>query len=132
MKEKIRVRFAPSPTGHLHIGGARTALFNFLFAKNNEGNFLVIWGGKNLFSSHVYLKEIDSSGGNLSNEIQVSQGIGVNYGPSVASDSQGNIIITSNKVSLSNLFTGVTAVYARQYDNSLQAMEDEFKVNFMY
>ena len=38
---KIRVRFAPSPTGPLHIGGARSALFNFLFAKNNQGDFIV-------------------------------------------------------------------------------------------
>lgn len=34
-------RFAPSPTGHLHIGGARTALFSFLFAKANQGKFLL-------------------------------------------------------------------------------------------
>jgi glutamyl-tRNA synthetase len=37
----VRVRFAPSPTGHLHIGGARTALFNYLFAKRHEGKFLL-------------------------------------------------------------------------------------------
>jgi glutamyl-tRNA synthetase len=37
----IRVRFAPSPTGGLHIGGLRTALFNYLFAKNNNGKFIV-------------------------------------------------------------------------------------------
>lgn len=37
----IRVRFAPSPTGYLHIGGARTALFNWLFAKKNNGHFLL-------------------------------------------------------------------------------------------
>lgn len=36
---KIRVRFAPSPTGHLHIGGVRTALFNYLFARQNDGVF---------------------------------------------------------------------------------------------
>jgi len=36
-----RVRFAPSPTGYLHIGGARTALFNWLFAKQNNGTFLL-------------------------------------------------------------------------------------------
>ena len=36
-----RVRFAPSPTGYLHIGGARTALFNWLFAKQNKGMFLL-------------------------------------------------------------------------------------------
>lgn len=38
---QIRVRFAPSPTGHLHIGGLRTALFNWLFAKHNKGLFLL-------------------------------------------------------------------------------------------
>src|SRR4030095_12100308 len=37
----IRVRFAPSPTGFLHVGGARTAIFNWLFAKNNGGKFLL-------------------------------------------------------------------------------------------
>lgn len=39
--EQVRVRFAPSPTGHLHVGGARTALFNYLFAKNHDGKFLL-------------------------------------------------------------------------------------------
>ncbi len=38
---EIRVRFAPSPTGYLHVGGARTALFNYLFAKKNGGKFLL-------------------------------------------------------------------------------------------
>ncbi len=37
----VRVRFAPSPTGHLHIGGARTALFNWLFARHNNGTFIL-------------------------------------------------------------------------------------------
>ena len=37
----IRVRFAPSPTGTLHIGGARTALFNYLFARHNKGTFVL-------------------------------------------------------------------------------------------
>jgi nondiscriminating glutamyl-tRNA synthetase len=37
----VRVRFAPSPTGHLHIGGARTALFNYLFARKNKGIFIL-------------------------------------------------------------------------------------------
>lgn len=41
MSDRIRVRFAPSPTGYLHIGGARTALFNWLFAKNNNGVFVL-------------------------------------------------------------------------------------------
>jgi len=37
----VRVRFAPSPTGPLHIGGARTALFNYLFARKNRGDFIL-------------------------------------------------------------------------------------------
>ncbi|MEN2994594.1 MAG: glutamate--tRNA ligase [Thermodesulfovibrio sp.] len=37
----VRVRFAPSPTGHLHIGGARTALFNWLFARHHNGKFIL-------------------------------------------------------------------------------------------
>lgn len=41
MNNPIRVRFAPSPTGPLHIGGMRTALFNYLFAKKNKGTFVL-------------------------------------------------------------------------------------------
>jgi len=41
MSKPIRVRFAPSPTGPLHIGGVRTALFNYLFAKKNNGTFFL-------------------------------------------------------------------------------------------
>ena len=37
----VRVRFAPSPTGALHIGGLRTALYNYLFAKKNKGEFIL-------------------------------------------------------------------------------------------
>jgi len=41
MSQKVRVRFAPSPTGPLHIGGVRTALFNYLFAKKHGGDFIL-------------------------------------------------------------------------------------------
>ncbi|MFS4466221.1 glutamate--tRNA ligase [Maribacter sp. 2210JD10-5] len=41
MTKKVRVRFAPSPTGPLHIGGVRTALFNYLYAKKNGGDFIL-------------------------------------------------------------------------------------------
>src|SRR3989338_2513131 len=37
----IRTRFAPSPTGYLHVGGLRTALYSYLFAKKNKGKFLL-------------------------------------------------------------------------------------------
>jgi nondiscriminating glutamyl-tRNA synthetase len=41
MDKRIRVRYAPSPTGYLHIGNARTALFNYLFAKHSGGDFII-------------------------------------------------------------------------------------------
>lgn len=41
MERKVRVRFAPSPTGALHLGGVRTALFNYLFARHHQGDFLL-------------------------------------------------------------------------------------------
>ena len=40
MSKKVRVRYAPSPTGYLHIGGARSALFNYLYAKKFNGDFV--------------------------------------------------------------------------------------------
>ncbi|MFF2094472.1 glutamate--tRNA ligase [Paenibacillus sp. NPDC058174] len=41
MTQEVRVRYAPSPTGHLHIGNARTALFNYLFARSQGGKFII-------------------------------------------------------------------------------------------
>lgn len=41
MKQQVRVRFAPSPTGYLHIGGVRTALYNYLYARQNKGKFIL-------------------------------------------------------------------------------------------
>jgi len=41
MPDKVRVRFAPSPTGGLHLGGVRTVLFNYLFAKKHKGDFIL-------------------------------------------------------------------------------------------
>ena len=39
--KKVRVRFAPSPTGYLHVGGARTAFYNYIFAKKHQGDFII-------------------------------------------------------------------------------------------
>src|ERR1700761_508762 len=41
MSSSVRVRFAPSPTGYLHVGGARTALFNWLYARRHGGVFVL-------------------------------------------------------------------------------------------
>lgn len=58
----IRVRFAPSPTGNLHIGGARTALFNWLYARARQGKFILrIEDTDQARSQKEYLEEILSS-----------------------------------------------------------------------
>ncbi len=41
MSKVVRTRFAPSPTGYLHVGGARTALYSYLYAKKNNGQFVL-------------------------------------------------------------------------------------------
>jgi hypothetical protein len=99
---------------------------------DSEGNFFIAWGGSNLGSEQIYLKAIYSDGNYLSSEIQVSQGFDANYEPSMATDGQGNITITWNKLSLAGLFTGDYSIYARRFDNNLQALGDEFKVNVIY
>ncbi|MGC8753808.1 MAG: glutamate--tRNA ligase [Thermosulfidibacteraceae bacterium] len=55
----VRVRFAPSPTGHLHIGGARTAIFNWLFARGKKGKFILrIEDTDRSRSTEEYIEEI--------------------------------------------------------------------------
>jgi len=58
-KSTVKVRFAPSPTGELHLGGARTALFNWLFAKHNKGKFFLrIEDTDRVRSKEIYTKQI--------------------------------------------------------------------------
>ncbi|CEI81539.1 glutamate--tRNA ligase [Oceanobacillus oncorhynchi subsp. incaldanensis] len=82
MSKEVRVRYAPSPTGHLHIGNARTALFNYLYAKHFDGKFIIrtedtddkrnVEGGEE--SQLKYLKW-------LGLEWDEGADIGGNYGP---------------------------------------------------
>ncbi len=61
-RHNVRVRFAPSPTGYLHVGSARTALFNWLFAKSKNGAFILrIEDTDKKRSGEIYLKEIMAS-----------------------------------------------------------------------
>ncbi|MDF2607634.1 MAG: glutamyl-tRNA synthetase, partial [Bacillales bacterium] len=77
MAKKVRVRYAPSPTGHLHIGGARTALFNYLFAKHNNGDFIVRIEDTDL--------ERNIEGGELS-QLENLRWLGIDYDESVDLD----------------------------------------------
>ena len=54
----VRVRFAPSPTGKLHVGSARTALFNWLFARHHGGTFILRIGLPDQFVEHGKRSEL--------------------------------------------------------------------------
>ncbi len=61
MEKNVRIRFAPSPTGALHIGGARTALFNYLFAKKYSGKFILrLEDTDKERSNNVFIEDIKS------------------------------------------------------------------------
>lgn len=81
-KEEIRVRIAPSPTGFLHIGTARTALFNYLFAKNQGGKFILRIEDTDLErSDEKFTKEIIESLHWLGIDYDEGPDVGGDFGP---------------------------------------------------
>ncbi|WP_342599482.1 glutamate--tRNA ligase [Psychrobacillus sp. FSL H8-0483] len=74
MTQEVRVRYAPSPTGNLHIGGARTALFNYLYARHHNGKFIVRIEDTDI--------ERNIEGGELS-QLENLQWLGIDYDESV-------------------------------------------------
>jgi glutamyl-tRNA synthetase len=80
--KKIRTRFAPSPTGPLHIGGVRTALYCYLFAKKNNGDFILriedTDQGRYVKGAEDYILEALAWSGISPNE---GQGVGGDFGP---------------------------------------------------
>lgn len=81
-KEEVRVRIAPSPTGYLHIGTARTALFNFLFAKSQGGKFILRIEDTDLErSDEKFTKEIIESLHWLGLDYDEGPDIGGSFGP---------------------------------------------------
>jgi len=87
MSDKVRVRFAPSPTGYLHVGGARTALFNFLFARHHGGTFILrIEDTDRSRYQEEALQEIFASLKWLGLSWDEGPGVGGGYGPYVQSE----------------------------------------------
>ncbi|HRJ85314.1 MAG TPA: glutamate--tRNA ligase family protein, partial [Ignavibacteria bacterium] len=79
MNNEVRVRFAPSPTGYLHLGSLRTALFNYLFARHHNGKFI------------LRIEDTDQSRkveGAVENLINILNEMGLNYdeGPGVGGE----------------------------------------------
>jgi glutamyl-tRNA synthetase len=87
MSVKVRTRFAPSPTGYLHVGGLRTALFNYLFARRHSGKFIlrIEDTDRNRYVEGAVEKLIDSL-----NQVGLSYdegpGVGGEFGPYVQSE----------------------------------------------
>ena len=86
-ESKVRVRFAPSPTGPLHMGGVRTALYNYIFAKKTNGVFIlrVEDTDQNRFVEGAQQYILDSLKwcGNMPDE---GPGIGGDFGPYILSE----------------------------------------------
>jgi len=80
--KKIRTRFAPSPTGYLHVGSLRTALYCYLFAKHNDGDFV------------LRVEDTDRSRyveGSIENLVKVLHSVGLEYSEGIILDSDGKI-----------------------------------------
>ena len=90
MCKDVRVRFAPSPTGYLHVGGARTALFNYLFARHNDGDFILRIEDTDRERSDIELVNAILDGLNwLGLEYDEGPVVGGNYGPYFQSERKG-------------------------------------------
>lgn len=119
----VRVRFAPSPTGPLHMGGVRTALYNYLFAKKNNGTFIIriedtdqkrfVQGAQEYIMDALQWCGIKAAEG---------PGIGGNYGPYV--QSERNHLY---KPYAEQLIAEGKAYYAFDTEDELNAVRDQAK-----
>ena len=87
----VNVRFAPSPTGYLHVGGLRTALYNYLFAKKNDGNLI------------LRIEDTDQSrkvDGAINSLIESLNKCGIVFNEGPIEYSKDNLFIQSNRLSI--------------------------------
>ncbi len=131
MERRVRVRFAPSPTGPLHIGGVRTALYNYLFAKKHGGDFLLRIEDTDqtrfVPGAEEYIIEAFDW---LGIKFDEGQGIGGDYGPYRQSDRKPMYKEYADKL----IETG-WAYYAFDSSEELDNIRKEFekeKKNFQY
>lgn len=126
-QNKVRVRFAPSPTGPLHIGGVRTALYNYLFAKKQEGDFILriedTDSSRFVPGAENYIIESFKWMGLEFNE---GVGIGGNYGPYRQSERR-----EIYKEYVKKLLDSKAAYIAFDTPEELQAKHNSIK-NFQY
>ena len=113
MSKKVRVRFAPSPTGPLHIGGVRTALFNYLFAKQCGGEFILRIEDKNGNVLHQNMPETKDV---LSKE---SAYVTVKLMEGVTKNGSGVRLRTGKNTWRSEYIKGVVTGHPYQFKNSI-------------
>ncbi len=116
-----RVRFAPSPTGYLHVGGLRTALYNFLFARKTGGKFV------------LRIEDTDRARfveGAVENLIETLKWCGLNYDEGPGIDAEYGPYVQSERLSIynehvSNLIAGKKAYYCFCSPERLTALREE-------
>jgi len=124
MSEKpVRVRFAPSPTGPLHMGGVRTALYNYLFAKKNNGTFILRIEDTDqtrfVPGAQEYIMESLKWCGIMPTE---GPGLGGNYGPYIQSERK-----EMYKPYAEQLIANESAYYAFDTPEELAAVREQAK-----
>ena len=131
MNKKVRVRFAPSPTGPLHIGGVRTALYNYLFAKKHGGDMILRIEDTDrtrfVEGAEAYIIESLSWAG-----IQFDEGVHVGGPFAPYKQSERTSIY---KEYIAQLIENNHAYYAFDTPEALEALRNEFqskKLNFQY
>jgi len=110
----INVRFAPSPTGALHVGGLRTALYNYIFAKQNNGNLI------------LRIEDTDQSRkveGAINNLISSLEKCGIMFDKGPSEYSKDNLFIQSNRLSIYHKFT----YYLLEHGYAYACFDDDFK-----
>ena len=111
---KVNVRFAPSPTGFLHVGGLRTALYNYLFAKQNNGNFI------------LRIEDTDQSRkveGAISNIVDSLNKCGITFNKGPVKFDKNDLFIQSNRIHIYN--EAINYLLANDY--AYICLDDDFK-----